>query len=266
MGKKRVAAVPKHARKTGNKSSVKDWKNQHSHLFKSNKRNYRIGGAVQPKRDLTRFVKWPRYVRIQRQRAILKQRLKVPPAIHQFAQTVDKNTAATLFNLFKNYRPESADEKKQRLQDAAKTEVKDSYMHGSKKAKTFNGTSKPKVLKFGLNHITELVESKKAKLVVIAHDVDPIELVVWLPALCRKMGVPFCIIKGKARLGYLVRQKTCTAVALTDVRKEDIHKLDQIVASCNIMYGDAPSKKWGGGINGSKSQARQRKLEAAKAK
>jgi large subunit ribosomal protein L7Ae len=41
----------------------------------------------------------------------------------------------------------------------------------------------------------------KAQLVVIAHDVDPIELVVWLPALCRKMGVPYAIVKGKSRLG-----------------------------------------------------------------
>ena len=38
---------------------------------------------------------------------------------------------------------------------------------------------------------------------VIAHDVDPIELVIWLPALCRKMGIPYCIVKGKARLGQV---------------------------------------------------------------
>lgn len=44
----------------------------------------------------------------------------------------------------------------------------------------------------------------KAQLVVIAHDVDPIELVVWLPALCRKMEVPYCIVKGKARLGAVI--------------------------------------------------------------
>lgn len=43
----------------------------------------------------------------------------------------------------------------------------------------------------------------KAQLVVIAHDVDPIELVIWLPALCRKMGIPYCIVKGKARLGQV---------------------------------------------------------------
>ena len=30
---------------------------------------------------------------------------------------------------------------------------------------------------------------------VIAHDVDPIELVIWLPALCKKQGIPYCIVK-----------------------------------------------------------------------
>jgi ribosomal protein L7Ae-like RNA K-turn-binding protein len=51
------------------------------------------------------------------------------------------------------------------------------------------------VVKYGLNHVTDLVESGKAQLVVIAHDVDPIELVVWLPALCKKMNVPYIIVK-----------------------------------------------------------------------
>jgi hypothetical protein len=43
------------------------------------------------KRDLTRFVKWPKYVRIQRQKRIILQRLKVPPMINQFSYTLDKN-------------------------------------------------------------------------------------------------------------------------------------------------------------------------------
>ena len=53
--------------------------------------------------------------------------------------------------------------------------------------------------------MTILVETKKAQLVLIANDVDPIELVLFLPALCRKMGVPYCIVKNKARLGRVVR-------------------------------------------------------------
>jgi large subunit ribosomal protein L7Ae len=47
-------------------------------------------------------------------------------------------------------------------------------------------STKPRVLKFGLNHVTTLVENKKAKMVLIANDVDPVELVLWLPQLCRK--------------------------------------------------------------------------------
>ena len=62
-----------------------------SPLFEKNPRNFRIGGDLQPKRDLTRFVRWPKYVRIQRQKRILLQRLKVPPTLHQFSKTIDRN-------------------------------------------------------------------------------------------------------------------------------------------------------------------------------
>ncbi len=56
-------------------------------------------------------------------------------------------------------------------------------------------------MKYGLNHITTLVESGKAQMVLIAHDVDPIELVCWLPALCKKMGVPYAIVKASVAQG-----------------------------------------------------------------
>ena len=56
-------------------------------------RSYRLGGDIQPKRDLTRFVKWPKYINLQRQKRIMLMRLKVPPAINQFSMTIDKNQA-----------------------------------------------------------------------------------------------------------------------------------------------------------------------------
>ena len=84
-------------------------------LFKKNPRNFRVGGDIQPKRNLTRFVKWPKYVRIQRQKRILMMRLKSPPALNQFTQTVDKNQAATLLKLLAKYSPETRKEKKDRL-------------------------------------------------------------------------------------------------------------------------------------------------------
>ena len=107
-------------------------------------------------------------------------------------------------------------------------------------------------------------EQSKAQLVVIAHDVDPIELVVWLPALCRKMNVPYAIVKGKARLGAVVHQKTATALALTAIKNEDKHDFSKLVesikASFNDKYDDV-RKQWGGGVMGVKSQAAQKAKE-----
>ena len=181
-------------------------------LFPSRPRSFNVGGAIRPAgRDLSRFVRWPKYVRIQRQRAVLYQRLKVPPAVNQFTKAIGKNEASNVFKLLDKYRPETPAAKKQRQRENTAAEAKG-------KGRTANV---PHVLKFGLKHVTNLVEEKKASLVLIACDVDPIELVLWLPALCRKMEIPFLIVKDKARLGTLVHQKTAAVVALTGVNKED---------------------------------------------
>ena len=70
------------------------------------------------------------------------------------------------------------------------------------------------------NDWTTLVEKKKAQLVVIANDVDPIEMAMFLPALCRKMGVPYCIVKNKSRLGRVCRRKTNSCWAVNQVRED----------------------------------------------
>lgn len=43
---------------------------------------------------------------------------------------------------------------------------------------------------------------------------------MWLPTLCRKLQVPYCIVKSRSRIGTLVYRKTCSAVAILDVNKE----------------------------------------------
>ncbi|KAM9307089.1 large ribosomal subunit protein eL8 [Pholidichthys leucotaenia] len=105
---KKVAPAPSVAKKHEAKKVVNP-------LFEKRPKNFCIGQDIQPKRDLTRFVKWPRYVRLQRQRAILYKRLKVPPAINQFTQALDRQTATQLFKLAHKYRPETKQEKKTRL-------------------------------------------------------------------------------------------------------------------------------------------------------
>merc|ERR1712146_581048 len=127
------------------------------------------------------------------------------------------------------------------------------------------GTKKPVVLKYGLNHVTTLIEQKAAKLVGIAHDVDPIELVCWLPALCRKKEVPYCIIKGKGRLGQLVHKKAAACIALTTVQKEDQKDLETLATNFKAQFNDNAEvrRRWGGGIMGIKSQHVTQRREKA---
>lgn len=73
--------------------------------------------------------------------------------------------------MLEKYRPESAEQKKIRLKAKAEAKV-------AKKEET--PTKKPNTLKSGANKVTTLVEQKKAQLVVIAHDVDPIEVCISL--------------------------------------------------------------------------------------
>mmetsp|Transcript_17918 Transcript_17918/g.21460 ORF Transcript_17918/g.21460 Transcript_17918/m.21460 type:complete len:261 (+) Transcript_17918:26-808(+) len=227
-------------------------------LFPSRPRSTVIGGAIRPAgRDLSRFVRWPKYVRLQRQRAVLYQRLKVPPSINQFTKSIGKNEAMTVFTLLNKYRPETPAAKKQRIKEAAAAAA------GGKDS----SEKTPYQVKYGLKHVTTLIEEKKAELVLIACDVDPVELVLWMPALCRKMDVPFMIVKDKARLGALVHLKTAACVALTGVSKEDSAQLNLLKNLAKEKFNDNTDllKKWGGGIMGLKTQAKLDKRAKAMA-
>ena len=174
------------------------------------------------------MVKWPEYVRLQRQKKILNLRLKVPPAIAQFSNVLDRNTATQTFKLLNKYKPETKAEKKERLLKEA-TAVSE----GKKKEDV---SKKPYTVKYGLNHVVGLIENKKATLVLIPNDVDPIELVIFLPALCRKMGVPYAIVKGKARLGVVVHKKVCHHPIPPFSHKD--YMIDRISdRSCSRPYG-----------------------------
>ncbi|PBP25352.1 40S ribosomal protein S3aE [Diplocarpon rosae] len=227
-------------------------------LIEKRTRNYGIGQDIQPRRNLSRMVKWPEYVRLQRQRKILNLRLKVPPAIAQFQNVLDRNTAGKALSLLNKYRPESKTEKKDRLLKEA-TAIKE----GKKKEDV---SKKPYAVKYGLNHVVGLIENKKASLVLIPNDVDPIELVIFLPALCRKMGVPYAIIKGKARLGTVVHKKTAAVLALTEVRSEDKTELSKLIQAIKEGYAEKyeeAKRHWGGGIMGAKAVARTEKKRKA---
>jgi len=56
-------------------------------------------------------------------------------------------------------------------------------------------------IKKGTNETTKAVERGLAKLVLIAEDVDPPEVVAHLPLLCEEKKIPYVYVPSKKRLG-----------------------------------------------------------------
>jgi len=164
-----------------------------------------------------------------------------------------------LFRLLDNYRPETKQERKERLKARAQARAE---------GKDDKPTKRKTTVHHGVNTVTTLIEKKKAQLVIIANNVDPIELVLFLPALCRKMGVPYCIVKNKARLGRVCRRKTTSCMAITNVESSDRSALNKVVETVKTNYNERAEeikKHWGGSTLGSKSSARINKMNKAKA-
>ncbi len=53
----------------------------------------------------------------------------------------------------------------------------------------------------GTNEATKTIERGTAKLVVIAEDVEPPEIVMHLPALCDEKKIPYVYVPSKIELG-----------------------------------------------------------------
>ncbi len=56
-------------------------------------------------------------------------------------------------------------------------------------------------IKVGSNEVTKAIERGTAKFVVIAEDVEPAEIVMHLPLLCKENNIPFSYIATKKELG-----------------------------------------------------------------
>lgn len=69
----------------------------------------------------------------------------------------------------------------------------------------------------GVNEVTKAVERATAKLVVIAEDVTPPEIVAFLPVLCDEKQVPYITVPTKKELGTASGIEVgTTAIAITE--------------------------------------------------
>lgn len=228
--------------------------------FKARPKNFGIGQDVPYARDLSRFMRWPTFVTMQRKKRVLQRRLKVPPALNQFSKVLDRTSRNELLKLIKKYAPETRKARRDRLQKAAEEKKKDPKKTVSTKA--------PLAVITGLQQVTRAIERKTARMVVIANNVDPIELVLWMPHLCRANKVPYAIVKDKARLGDATGQKTATCVAFVDVNAEDEAAFKNLTRSVNARFlsrSEVIRRQWGGLQLSLRSRAEMRKKRARNA-
>ena len=85
-------------------------------------------------------------------------------------------------------------------------------------------------LKKGINEVTKAVERGIAKLVVIAKDVNPPEIVMHLPPLCKEKEIPLVNVPSKDELGASAGLSVGTA-GIAIVQEGDARSLIKEITS-----------------------------------
>jgi large subunit ribosomal protein L7Ae len=96
-------------------------------------------------------------------------------------------------------------------------------------------------VKRGVNETTKAVERGLAKLVVIAVDVDPPEIVAHLPYLCDERKIPYVYVPSKKRLGEAAGiEVSASSVAVIEpgdaepLIREIINKVKELRAKAGV--------------------------------
>ena len=91
-------------------------------------------------------------------------------------------------------------------------------------------------VKKGTNEATKAIERGTSKLIVIAEDVEPPEVVAHLPILCEEQGAAYAFVPNKEELGKsLGIDITSAAAAILDATEEVVEsEIIQIVGRTGI--------------------------------
>ncbi|KAF9155966.1 60S ribosomal protein L7A [Linnemannia schmuckeri] len=173
---------------------------------------------------------------------------------HRTKKAAKTAEAATMVNNAADENAVALDKKKNK----GKAKVVDSVTTTAAYDEAANKT--PYFLKYGMGHIAALAEKQRAQLVVISDNIEPPEVLIWLPALCCKNNVPYAIVKDSSRLGTLVNKRSTTAVAFTEIREKQQLEFSQLIDAINAYYANVnqqPTRSaWMGGFLGFKARAK----------
>jgi large subunit ribosomal protein L7Ae len=87
----------------------------------------------------------------------------------------------------------------------------------------------------GTNETTKAIERGVAKLVIIAEDVEPPEVVAHLPIICDERSVPFVFVPTKASMGPALGIEVGAASACIIESGEAQPLIDQVVTAVSKL-------------------------------
>ena len=94
----------------------------------------------------------------------------------------------------------------------------------------------------GTNEATKAVERGLSKLIVIAEDVEPPEVVAHLPIICDEQGAQYAFVPSKQDLGKALGiDVTSAAAAILDAGDAQ-QIVDQVIESIKKIKGGKPAK------------------------
>ena len=86
-------------------------------------------------------------------------------------------------------------------------------------------------VKRGTNEATKAIERGVSKLIIIAEDVEPPEVVAHLPIICEEQGTAYAFVPSKQELGKALGiEVICAAAAILDSGDAQ-HIIDEVIAS-----------------------------------
>ncbi len=89
--------------------------------------------------------------------------------------------------------------------------------------------------KRGSNEVTKTVERGQAKLVYLAKDVQPEEVIAHLPILCKEKGTPFIFVPSKEELGVSAGLEVPTASVAVVKPGKAAAKLKEIIEKLQAL-------------------------------
>jgi len=97
-------------------------------------------------------------------------------------------------------------------------------------------------VKKGTNEVTKAIERGISKLVIVAEDVEPPEVVAHLPILCEEHGAAYAFVPSRQDLGKALGIDVTSAAASIIDAGDAQHIVDQIVASLSQIKGGQANK------------------------